>query len=140
MRGEIDSAAFHRRIAAEFGVELAREKFFEAWTSVIVLIDAMGPLVERLAARYRLVLASNTDSTHYHKSLDVQPALRHLHGSAVSYEIGHVKPSPDFFRAALRSLETPADACLFVDDTEANVHVAAALGIRALRFSSPERL
>jgi putative hydrolase of the HAD superfamily len=57
-----------------------------------------------------------------------------------SAEIGRHKPSPEFFIAACAAVDTPADECLFVDDTDRNVRGARAAGLPALRWSGPADL
>jgi FMN phosphatase YigB (HAD superfamily) len=49
----------------------------------------------------------------------------------LSYEIGHLKPSPDAFLHAIRCLGVAAPNVLFIDDSATNVTAAAALGIQA---------
>jgi putative hydrolase of the HAD superfamily len=47
------------------------------------------------------------------------------------------KPDPDCYRQALARLGAPAEQVTFVDDRAENVSAAAALGMRAIRFSEP---
>ncbi|WP_144118994.1 HAD-IA family hydrolase [Catellatospora sichuanensis] len=57
-----------------------------------------------------------------------------------SAELGLHKPSKEFFKAACLALETPADRCLFIDDTDRNIRGARVAGLSALRWSSPADL
>jgi HAD superfamily hydrolase (TIGR01509 family) len=57
-----------------------------------------------------------------------------------SYQIRSVKPHPAIYRRALRELGTHPGETLFLDDKPENVAAAAALGMKALLFSTPERL
>lgn len=57
-----------------------------------------------------------------------------------SAEIGRHKPSPEFFTVACAAVDTPADECLFVDDTDRNVRGARAAGLPALRWNGPADL
>jgi 2-haloacid dehalogenase len=58
----------------------------------------------------------------------------------VSGELGMVKPEPAIFRHALARIGAEPGACLFVDDNARNVEAAAALGLAAHRFTTPEAL
>jgi HAD superfamily hydrolase (TIGR01509 family) len=58
----------------------------------------------------------------------------------LSYEVGHVKPDPEIFHAALAALDLPADRVLMVGDSPKDDVGAAVLGIRTLilpRTSGP---
>jgi len=56
-------------------------------------------------------------------------------GIVVSGEIGLIKPDPAIFHHLLERYALRAEACLFIDDAEANVAAARALGMRAIRYT-----
>ena len=58
----------------------------------------------------------------------------------VSGHEGVVKPDPEIFRRCLDRNGLAAAACVFVDDSAANVAGAAAVGLDAIRFTSVEAL
>jgi 2-haloacid dehalogenase len=53
----------------------------------------------------------------------------------VSGELGLAKPVAAIFRHVLEAIGAPPERCLFIDDAERNVAAAAALGMRAHRFT-----
>ncbi|MGJ5828273.1 HAD family hydrolase [Streptomyces ossamyceticus] len=55
-----------------------------------------------------------------------------------SHREGVRKPEPEIYRILLDRLGTPAQRCLFVDDTEENCRAAAELGMRAVRFADTD--
>ena len=57
-----------------------------------------------------------------------------------SYQLHLAKPDPAIFRHALRELGTRPEETLFLDDKLVNVEAARALGIKALQFSTVDRL
>jgi putative hydrolase of the HAD superfamily len=57
-----------------------------------------------------------------------------------SAELGHAKPSAEFFAAACERLGVPARLCLFVDDDDRNVRGARAAGLAAFRYTGPADL
>ncbi len=63
--------------------------------------------------------------------------FRHV---AVSGELKLAKPDPAIYRHLLGVIGAPPAQCVFVDDSAKNVAAARELGMRALRFESPERL
>jgi 2-haloacid dehalogenase len=58
----------------------------------------------------------------------------------VSGELRMVKPEAAIFRHALAAIAEPAEACLYIDDSAANVATARRLGMRVHHFDDPARL
>lgn len=58
----------------------------------------------------------------------------------ISGEVGCVKPDPEIFQILLEKIERSPQECLFIDDSQANVHSAQALGFATIHFQSPEQL
>jgi 2-haloacid dehalogenase len=50
-----------------------------------------------------------------------------------------LKPDPAIYKVLLERQKLAAEDCVFVDDSEKNVAAAAALGFRALVFTTPEQ-
>jgi 2-haloacid dehalogenase len=63
-----------------------------------------------------------------------------FHGHVISGLEGLVKPDPRIFRRLLRRFDLQPTRTVFIDDSAVNVEAATELGIRAIHFSSPERL
>lgn len=57
----------------------------------------------------------------------------------ISEEHGLRKPEPEIFQLVLDLLELPAEACVFVDDTERFLPPAAALGFATVHAEEPRR-
>ena len=57
-----------------------------------------------------------------------------------SYQLRLAKPDPEIYLYTLQKLGTRPDETLFLDDKQLNVDAARDLGIRAIQFSSVERL
>jgi putative hydrolase of the HAD superfamily len=57
-----------------------------------------------------------------------------------SAELGHHKPSKEFFAAACEAVGTLAQWVLFVDDTDRNVSGARAAGLSGIRFTGLDDL
>ncbi|MBW2360955.1 MAG: HAD family phosphatase [Deltaproteobacteria bacterium] len=61
-------------------------------------------------------------------------------GVVISGEIRLAKPDPAIFRHLLESYAVDAATTLFIDDADANVEAARAVGLQALRFTSVPQL
>lgn len=58
----------------------------------------------------------------------------------ISGEVGHVKPHPEIFHILLERIGRPAQECLFIDDSLANIQQAQKIGFATIQFESPEHL
>ncbi len=51
-----------------------------------------------------------------------------------SSRLGHAKPGARVYADAARRVSAPADRCLFIDDTAANVAAARDVGMHAIHY------
>lgn len=140
-RGECTNEEFERLLAAELihedGEPVLADGLLSRMFAAGVLQAEMLELVRSLRqAGLRTALLSNSWGT----GGDEYP--RHLFGElfdvvVISAEVGMRKPEERIFRhtAALLGLE-PAE-CVFIDDIQANVSAAAAIGLVALHHTEP---
>jgi FMN phosphatase YigB (HAD superfamily) len=124
--------------------EAARELVAEAYLTAgrgvtLELTDGIGPCVEALRERgLRLGIVCDvglTGGALLRELLDGQGLLEHFSGWGFSDEVGHYKPSPAIFEAALGALGAePARAAHVGDLRRTDVAGAAALGMRTVRY------
>jgi putative hydrolase of the HAD superfamily len=76
-------------------------------------------------------------AAHARKNFDW---LRHFDHQLLSCELRLIKPDAAIFRRAIERIGVRPQGMLFVDDREANVEAARAVGIRAIQFESTEQL
>jgi 2-haloacid dehalogenase len=58
----------------------------------------------------------------------------------ISGEVGQIKPDPEIYEIALQRIGRPANECLFIDDSLANIEQARRMGFAVVHFQSPEQL
>ncbi len=109
------------------------EAFREAWTAAVTPRPGAPALVARLRPGVGHALWSNTDPLHFAKVAPDLPFLAQARAVFLSFRERVRKPSGVFFERALAATGAPAAAVTFMDDTEANVEAARALGIDAFR-------
>jgi putative hydrolase of the HAD superfamily len=93
-------------------------------------------MIEALLGRAKVALISNTNEMQWRFLRPQLPLLERFSAHLLSYELGLAKPDPEIFRAALRRVGSPPDACAFFDDVPAFVDAAAALGIKGQVFTT----
>ena len=107
------------------------------------LLDGAREALERLRGRFRLAVVSDTGfaSGAAQDAVLARDGLRgHFVATVYSMDVGHAKPRPEPFRAALHALGVSPDEALHVGDIE-RTDVAGALGVgmRAVRLDAVRR-
>jgi 2-haloacid dehalogenase len=80
-------------------------------------------------------------------SAETFPLMRRKHDffdllddMVISGEVGYVKPDPEIFQILLDKIGRPANDCLFIDDSLANIGQAQRLGFATIHFQSSQQL
>lgn len=135
--GKIGPEDFHRAVCKAIEVDLSYADFVEFWQDIFWANEPMLPVLQKLKAAYRLVLLSNTNPIHFAWCETNYPeALSLFDEKVLSFRVGHRKPEPEIYRAALGSARAPADRCIFVDDKQEFVEAARRQGIHGIVFTS----
>lgn len=138
--GLIEPPDFVAEISRILDLHMDYADFCKLWSSIFT--DPLIPeaMLEGLAARYRLVLLSNTNAIHFEMIRENYPMLRHFHERILSYEVHAMKPRQEIFQAALECCGCLPEECFYTDDIAAYVAAAQRLGIDAVQFESREQL
>ena len=140
MRGYINPEELKCGLCQALDVDMSQDHFVEVWNQLLSPNRAIEQIIERLKPEYRLVLASNTEETHFQHTIAVCPALQDFSQSFLSHEMGLLKPAPEFFKEVLKGLSTEPAQCVFIDDVQENVDAAEGLGIKGLLFQHTQQL
>ena len=139
--GRMDPEEFVGRISGLLEMNITFAEFSDLWCSVF-LPDTLMPdcVMERIHARHRLLLLSNTNDIHFSMIERSYPILRHFDDHVLSYQVGAMKPSPQIYREAVARAGCKPEECFFTDDVAANVEAALHEGIDAVQFESAEQV
>jgi putative hydrolase of the HAD superfamily len=134
-RGQGDLLAWraeaHRLLEEQAGRPLPR--LHDAWVAARHLIRANVHLARRLRPAYRTAILSNADQSLRGRLQEL--GIHDLVDTVVSSaEEGMAKPEAEIYRRAAARLGLPPESCVFVDDYEANVQAAQALGMRGIVY------
>lgn len=138
--GLVEPREFVTQLCGILGVDLEYERFCGIWSSIFAETLVPESMLEGLAARYRLVLLSNTNAIHFEMVRAAYPILRHFHELVLSYEAKAMKPDPRIYREAVSRAGCRAGECFYTDDIAAYVEAARQEGIDAVQFESAEQL
>jgi len=132
--------AERQRLFPEHADLLARWK--QGWPEMLRgEIAGTVAILEELRSRgQRLYALTNFSAETFPIAQRRSPSLRLFADAVVSGEIGLVKPDPRIFALAIERCQLSPARTAYVDDMPVNVDAGRAAGLRALRFTTPERL
>lgn len=134
-KGAVSPEEFVREVREQLRLNCSNETISAAIADIFWANDDVCLLIPRLVPRYRLILGSNTNAIHagHFRKLSNE-VLKHFHALVLSHEVEVRKPARDFFDHCVRLAEQPANACLFIDDLQANIAGAKAAGLQTLHY------
>jgi HAD superfamily hydrolase (TIGR01509 family) len=135
--GEITLYGAKRRIASVFGLdEPSLERFMgDLWEEYLgTLNEELTAYFASLRPSYRTGIVSNSFAGARQREQAAYGFEDLCDTIVYSHEVGCVKPDPRIYTIALERLDVSADRTLFLDDVQANVDGALAVGIEAIRF------
>jgi HAD superfamily hydrolase (TIGR01509 family) len=113
----------------------------EAFMSVLAdPMPGMENLVRRATAQLPAALVSNTNEYHFSRVLPRIPALNYLPKRYLSYQLGALKPFPEFYHSIVRNENVKPNEMLFIDDVVENVDAAERAGMAGYQFRNATEL
>jgi HAD superfamily hydrolase (TIGR01509 family) len=108
-----------------------------AYRQRLPLIDGAVAAVQRLAARYRLGLASSSNRTLIDAVLDLAGVAQYFEATVSSEEVARGKPAPDVYLEAARRLGVEPVRCVAVEDSHAGIRSAKSAGMQVISIPNP---
>ncbi len=144
-KGKLTGLAFWQKLLRDAGLALDPEKVKELnrldarlWTT-----ENPGMLAWQLELKKRGLLTAILSNMGEDVLASVEREfdwLRRFDTLVWSFQVGMVKPDPAIYCHLLQELGLQPEEALFLDDRRVNVEAAQALGIKAIHFSTVERL
>ena len=136
--GKISAEKFREELSRQVGREVTYDECRHAWLGYVKEVPQRNlDVLQRLRSEgYRLILLSNTNpfmmswvrspefDGHGH-SIDY-----YMDACYLSYQLGVMKPSTQFFHEVLMAEKIMASESLFLDDGARNVATASQMGMR----------
>jgi putative hydrolase of the HAD superfamily len=138
--GLIEPRDFVEQLSRILDLHVDYDRFCRIWSGIFAETLVPENMLEGLAARYRLLLLSNTNAIHFEMIRQNYPLIRHFHDLILSYEVKAMKPRPEIFHAAVARAGCRPEECFFTDDIAEFVEGAQRVGIDAVQFRSAEQL
>jgi glucose-1-phosphatase len=141
--GRISTRDWHLHLCKRLGSSLSFEEFVTVWNSALdpqpIHPDS---LFEELSKSYKLGLLSNTDPIHVLHLEETYSFFKYFPKPVRIYScsVRASKPNPLIFREALRACGVKADEAVYIDDIQAYVDAAKALGCTGILSRGPKEL
>lgn len=136
--GKISAEAFREELSRQVGREVTYDECRYAWLGYVKEVPQrnLDALLRLRSEGYRIILLSNTNpymmswvrSTEFDghgHSIDY-----YMDACYLSYQLGVMKPSTQFFHEVLMAEKIMASESLFLDDGARNVATASQMGMR----------
>ncbi len=115
-------------------------QFCRLWGEIFWPQDAVIALADALRREYQVILLSNTNEIHWNYLVENFRIFSQVNKVVLSFQVKAMKPTPPIYAEALRCANTPAEQCVFIDDTPANIEAAHTLGIHGIQCRSAEQV
>ncbi len=138
--GLVEPRDFVLQLCAILNLEAGYDRFCQVWSSIFTETLVPESMLAGLAARYRLLLLSNTNAIHFAMIREHYPLLRHFDDFVLSHLVKAMKPSTVIYREAIARARCRPEECFFTDDVPVYVEAAKKEGMDAVQFLSLEQL
>ena len=130
-RGEMDNATFRNALREALDANCTDADLDQAWNALL-----LGPIpgriewVRKLSERYRVILLSNTNVIHAEVwGPECTEMFQAMEKTWFSFDLGLRKPDLEIYRSVLSAMGMEPSKSLFLDDSEANLQGAEAIGM-----------
>ena len=114
---------------------------FAHWHSMLEpMEDSLRLLYELKEKGYKLYALSNFHREAFHHVREKFSWFGLFDGMVISYEINSIKPEPEIYQTLIDRYGLDPEKSVFIDDVEANLVGARALGFSTIEFKSAEGL
>lgn len=91
--------------------------------------------VKKLKANgYKVYLLSNYGKTNFAYARSNFKFIPYVDGGVISYEVKHIKPEPEIYRALIDKYQFDPKEAVFLDDSLANLEGAKVFGFHTIHF------
>jgi HAD superfamily hydrolase (TIGR01509 family) len=115
---------------------LKRRRIIQVYRQREPIFPGLPELVEKLAARYRLAVASGSEHAVIETALSLKSLRRFFQAVVSATDVAQGKPAPDIFLLAAQQLGVPPAACCVIEDSKPGVAAGLAAGMRVMAITN----
>lgn len=137
--GKLTTDEFKQAVVKDLKLTISPDAFMKNFSSWIVgTFPDTFELLDAIPDTLKVAALSNTSDAHW-KEVEATGLANRIEHLFLSHEIGHLKPSPPAFQAAVDGLGLPAEEIIFFDDVIENVTAGNAFGLKAHQVLNPSQ-
>jgi FMN phosphatase YigB (HAD superfamily) len=134
-RGAITTAKFFTHLKKRLEYKGSAKELRTAFTEIFTPLADHIALAALLAPHYPLAIISNTNDTHITYAEEAYSFFSLFPARIYSHRVGAMKPQPEIYQVARDAVGSPDPVeMLFIDDLEANILGAVALGWQTIHL------
>lgn len=115
---------------------LKQDRFLEILHAEQPIFHGLPDLVDKLAAKYRLAVASGSLHPVIDEVLALKQLRRYFPVVVSIQDVAHGKPAPDIFLRAAELLKVPPAECCVIEDSVAGVTAGRAAGMKVIAITN----
>jgi HAD superfamily hydrolase (TIGR01509 family) len=101
------------------------------------LFSGLPELIQKLAPKYRLALASGSERGVVEAVLELRDLRKYFSATVSSSEVKRGKPAPDIFLLAAKLLGVEPADCWVIEDSRQGVAGGLAAGMKVIAITNP---
>ena len=143
--GKLTGIEFWKKLLREAGLALDQDMIEELnqWDARMWTTENPAMLAWQLKLKQRGILTAILSNMGDNVLVNIEREFDWIHRFDVlvwSFQLHMAKPDPAIYRHTLKELGVKPEETLFLDDKMVNIEAAQALGIKAIQFSTVDRL
>ncbi len=133
--GVTGPSVFAAQLADVLGISWSFEEFVDLWVDMFDEIPGTEQALDLALSALPVFILSNTDPVHWEYLSGRFPWLTRASGTFMSFDVGMLKPDPQYYLGALRRFGHDPSRVLFIDDRIENVEAARGVGLAAVHMT-----
>jgi putative hydrolase of the HAD superfamily len=140
--GEVDRGALSDEeiisLCCELDQSVSKEikALFDNITKTVREYPYSSNFIKQLKANgYKVYLLSNYGNKNFQYAKANFDFINHVDGGVISYEVKHIKPEPEIYKALIDKYELNPEEAVFLDDSVANLEGAKLFGFSTIHFT-----
>ena len=117
-------------------LERKRQRVIEIIRREQPLFDGLTALVEKIAPRYRLGVASGSEKLVVEEVLALQELRKFFRATVTASDVKHGKPAPDIFLRTADLLEVTPENCWVIEDSKPGIAAGLAAGMKVIAITN----